>query len=153
MRQPTSILVYPVRRGKKDWEYLSLRRVAVSKLGLERFRQGVTGGLEENENLNQAARRELAEETGFESRSLEQIQYTYAFPKHDLWNEMYIPGVVKVVEHVFIAIIDRPTEPTLSHEHNAWEWCSLDRALRKLHYLNYIFPYSHSLLAGAKENS
>jgi 8-oxo-dGTP pyrophosphatase MutT (NUDIX family) len=134
MRQPISFLVYPVRRGKKEWEYLLLRRVVDSKLGFEDFWQGVTGDLEENENLTQAARRELAEETGFVSCSLEQIEYTYSFPKHDLWNEIYPPGVVKIVEHVFIAIIDRSTEPTLSPEHDTWEWCSLDRALGKLKY-------------------
>ena len=134
MRQPISVLVYPVRHGDENWEYMLLRRVANSNLGLEDFWQGVTGGLEEGENLAQAARRELAEETGFVSSSLEKIEYSYSFPIDDKWKEMYPSGVDVIVEHVFIAFIDGSTEPTLSHEHDTWEWCSVDQALKKLKY-------------------
>ncbi len=110
-----------------------LRRLANPNLGLDDFWQGVTGGLEEGEDLTQAARRELAEETGFVS-SLEKIEYSYSFPKDDKCKEMYPSGVNEIVEHVFIAFIDGYTEPKLSHEHDTWEWCSVDRALGKLKY-------------------
>lgn len=134
MRQPISILVYPVRYGDENWEYILLRRVANPNLGLEDFWQGVTGGLEEGEDLTQAARRELAEETDFVPSSLEKIEYTYTFPIHDKWKEMYPSGVNEIVGHVFIAFIYGSTEPTLSHEHDTWEWCSADQALKKLKY-------------------
>ena len=111
-----------------------MRRVANPNLSLEGFWQGVTGGLEEGENLTQAARRELAEETGFVPSSLEKIDYSYTFPIHDKWKEMYPSGVNEIVEHVFIAFIDGHTEPKLSNEHDTWEWCSVDRALGKLKY-------------------
>ena len=134
MRQPISILVYPVRCGDVDWEYLLLRRVANPKLGLEDFWQGVTGGLEEGEDPTQAAKRELSEETGLVPSALEKIEYAYSFPMDDKWKEMYPSGVDQIVEHVFIAYIDPQTEPTLSHEHNTWQWCKADGALRKLKY-------------------
>ncbi len=111
-----------------------LRRVANPNLGLEDFWQGVTGGLEEDEDLTQAAKRELAEETGFVSSSLEKIEYSYSFPLDDKWKEMYLSGVNVIVEHVFMAFIDGNAEPTLSHEHDTWEWCSADQALKKLKY-------------------
>ena len=134
MRQPISILVYPVRLCDEGWEYMLLRRVANPNLGLEGFWQGVTGGLEEGEDLTQAAKRELAEETGFVPSSLEKIKYSYSFPMQDKWKEMYPTEVNEIVEHVFIAFIDGHTEPTLSYEHDTWGWFSVDQALRKLKY-------------------
>ena len=134
MRQPISILVYPVRRGDEDWEYLLLRRVTNPNLGLENFWQGVTGGLEEGEDLMQAARRELSEETGLVYTLLEKIEYSYSFPMDDKWKDMYPSGVNEIIEHVFIASVDGHAKPTLSHEHDKWEWCSVDQALGKLKY-------------------
>ena len=134
MSQPISLLVYPVRCGDEDREYLLLRRVANPNLGLENFWQGVTGGLEEGEAPAQAAKRELFEETGLVPSALEKIEYAYSLPVDDKWKEMYPSGVDQIVEHVFIAYIDPQTEPTLSHEHDIWEWYKLDRALRKLKY-------------------
>ena len=134
MRQPISILVYPVRLCDEGWVYMLLRRVANPNLGLEGFWQGVTGGLEEGEDLTQAARRELAEETGFVPFHLEKIEYTYSFPIQDEWREMYPLEVNEIVEHVFIAFIDGNTEPTLSYEHDSWEWFGVGLALRKLKY-------------------
>ena len=60
MKIPIQALIFPVRSTEKGWEYLMLKRV------LERggFWQGVTGGLELNETIPEAAKRELLEETG-----------------------------------------------------------------------------------------
>lgn len=131
MRQPISILVYPVRRGDEDWEYMLLRRVANPNLGLEVFWQGVTGGLEENEDLEQAARRELAEETGFVPFLLERLDYSYS---KEEWRKLYPPGVEEIVEHVFVAFVEGQGKPMLSREHDRWQWCRSDQALRLLTY-------------------
>lgn len=77
MRQPVQVLVYPLKTTDCGWEYLLLRRIA-SRGG---FWQGVTGGLEEGEDLVKAAERELLEETGLVPSTLEQIDYSYSFPK------------------------------------------------------------------------
>jgi dATP pyrophosphohydrolase len=111
-----------------------LRRTANPELGLENFWQGVTGGLEESEDLIKAARRELAEETGFVPSSIEKIEYSYTFPMRDEWKEMYPHGVNEIVEHVFIAFIDGNTEPILSHEHETWKWYDVNEALLRLKY-------------------
>ena len=60
MRQPIQVLIYPVKTVGSKWEYLLLRRTA-SRGG---FWQGVTGGVEEDEGVVEAATRELFEETG-----------------------------------------------------------------------------------------
>lgn len=134
MRQPVQVLVYPVRTAGKVWEYLLLRRVPRPSLGLRGFWQGVTGGLEEGEELMDAAMRELAEETGFVPSALVQIGYSYSFPMQDEWRHMYAPGVEEIREHVFAAFVEEQREPAISGEHDRWEWCTFDRALELLTY-------------------
>lgn len=104
------------------------------ELGLRDFWQGITGGLEEGENIVQAASRELSEETGFTHSLIEQIDYSYTFPVQDEWRKMYPPGTNEIIEHVFIAIVDRHIEPRLSEEHDKWKWCTSDQALQLLTY-------------------
>ena len=134
MRQPIQVSVYPVRPAGSDWEYLLLRCVPLPDLGLGAFWQGVTGGVEEGEELEEAATRELAEETGFVPSTLKQIDYSYSFPMRDEWRNVYAPGVEEIVEYVFIAFVDQHQEPTISSEHDRWQWCGLDQALELLTY-------------------
>lgn len=117
MRQRVAVLVYVSRPASGGWEYLLLHRVP--KLGS--LWQGVTGWVEEGEEIELAARREVLEETGFASVTLEQIDYSYTF---DL-------GVNEIQEHVFLARVESG-EPTLSWEHDAMKWCGLEAALELL---------------------
>jgi 8-oxo-dGTP pyrophosphatase MutT (NUDIX family) len=125
MRQPLQVLVYPVRTAGSRWEVLLLRRSA-SRGG---FWQGVTGGVDEEEGLVEAARRELYEETGLAPFALEQIDYSYSFPVEEEWRHLYAVGVEEVVEHVFLALVDGQQEPTITREHDQWQWCSFHQAL------------------------
>ena len=134
MRQPTSILVYPVRRINNEWEYLLFHRVAHPKLGLTSFWQGVTGGLEDDETINLAAKRELLEETGILSSRIHPIDFSYSFPIQVEWLSLYAPGVKKITEHIFIAFIQANQEPILSGEHSTYKWCCKDEALDLLSY-------------------
>ena len=133
MRQPFSVLVYPVRLTDSNWEYLLLRRVAIPDLALTDFWQGVTGGLEEGENPLQAAIRELAEETHFVPYEIEQIDFSYSFPIKDEWRKYYGPIPKEIVEYVFIAFVDGQQKPKLS-EHDEWRWCDMDQSLKLLKY-------------------
>jgi dATP pyrophosphohydrolase len=130
MRQPFQVLVYPARVASDDWEYLLLRRIP----GRGGFWQGVTGGIEEGEDLATAALRELAEEASLVPSALEQMDCSYTLSMQDEWRDLYAAGVEKIVEYVFIALVDRQQEPALSWEHDAWQWCSLDEALALLTY-------------------
>jgi dATP pyrophosphohydrolase len=134
MRQPFQVSVYPVRVVSKDCEYLLLRRVPKPKLGLDRFWQGITGGVEGGEGIVEAATRELDEETKLVPTALEQVDYSYSFPVDDRWRHMYAAGVEEILEYVFVAFIGGHQDPSISGEHDRWRWCKLERALRMLKY-------------------
>lgn len=129
MRQPIQVLIYPVRPTGSEWEYLLLRRVA--RLG--GFWQGVTGGVEEGEDLAEAARRELIEETGFVPSGVERVEYSYSFPVEERWRHLYADGVEKIIEYVFVAYVKGQQEPTIDpREHDEWKWCRCNEALKLL---------------------
>jgi len=109
-----------------------LRRTAT----LGGFWQGVTGAPEGTETLLTAASRELFEETQLSPRSMREVDFTYSFPPDDEWKWAYHPDVTSIDEHVFLAEIADDAEPTLSFEHESFEWAGFDRADRLLKYDN-----------------
>jgi dATP pyrophosphohydrolase len=126
MRQPIQVSVYPVRSTKDGWEYLLLRRTE----GRGGFWQGVTGGVEEDEDILEAARRELVEETGIVPSEIQRVDYTYSFPVTDRWRFLYAEGVQEIVEYVFVAHAEGQHDPMIDpREHDTWEWVGLNQAL------------------------
>jgi len=133
LRQPLTVLVYPVRPAGdgRSWEYLLLRRTSER----EGFWQGVTGALEYSESLEEAAQRELLEETGLIPDELVKIDYCYTFSLEDRWRHLYPSSVAEITEHVFLAFIHTNAEPKIDpKEHDRWTWCSFEEALRKLRW-------------------
>ena len=121
MRQPIKVSVHPVRRATSgDWEYLLLRRVP-SEGG---FWQVVAGGVEDGEDLAEAARRELIEETGIVPLALERIDYSYSFLVDD----------EKITVYIFVAHVAARQEPEISSEHDKYRWCQFDEALGLLYW-------------------
>ncbi len=129
MRQPVQVLIYPAKRAGSDWEYLLLRRIP-SRGG---FWQGVTGGVEEGEDLLKAAKRELSEETGLVPSALEKIDYSYSYPVGKEWSPHYVADVKRITEHVFVTLVEGQQRPIIdAEEHDEWRWCHLHRALELL---------------------
>ncbi len=125
------VAVYCARKRENDWEYLLLRRIP-SGGG---YWQGITGGVEGDEEPLAAARRELTEETGFESDDLRLVDYSYSFPVEDSMRRLYEQPVETINEIVFLAVIKESREPLIDPtEHDAWEWCCFDMAIEKLHW-------------------
>ncbi len=100
------------------------------------FWRGVTGALEYGESFEEAARRELFEETGFIPNELVRIDYSYTFPMEDQWQRKYSPDVREIVEHVFLAFLNAgASEPKSDpREHDRWAWCPFEEALKKLRW-------------------
>jgi dATP pyrophosphohydrolase len=131
MRLPVQVAVYCVRQRNSDWEYLLLRRIPSSG----RHWQGITGGVEEGEDYYAAARRELREETGFVPAKIERVDFSYTFPVDDQMLRLYEKPVDSITEIVFLAHIDGLREPKLDpREHDAWEWCSYEKAFELLYW-------------------
>jgi len=135
VRQPIQVLVYPVRYTVEgNREYLLLRRIP-SRGG---FWQGVTGGVERNEDLVEAASRELIEETGLVTSDLRTINHSYSFPVEDRFRYLYPSDTESITEYVFVARITNAQEPELSEEHDQYRWCKFDEALSLLRWPDNI---------------
>lgn len=132
-RLPYQALVY-IRRRSTDgaWEYLLLRRVATHG----GFWQGVTGGVEADETAEQAARREVAEETGYRQFvRFAPLDFRYSFSlDRPQWGHLYAPEVEVIHEECFRAEVARDQgEPALDpREHDEYRWLDVERALALL---------------------
>ncbi|MBD3258473.1 NUDIX domain-containing protein [candidate division GN15 bacterium] len=130
MRLPIQVAVYCVCRIDNDWRFLLLHRV-LKRLS---FWQGVTGGVEEGETIDETAQRELTEETGFDIVP-KPIGYTYTFPADEFFRDIYETPVDTITQHVFVAILDDCQPPTLDPvEHDAFCWVPFDDALEMLYW-------------------
>ncbi|MBI5462600.1 MAG: dihydroneopterin triphosphate diphosphatase [Gammaproteobacteria bacterium] len=119
-KRPESVLVLVYTAAG---EVLMLRRRQPDD-----FWQSVTGSLEWDETPEQAARRELFEETGVTADAgLIDCHTTHHFPILPAWRARYAPDVTENVEHVFrIAFAARPAIRLDLAEHLEYRW--LDRA-------------------------
>ena len=76
------------------------------------FWQNITGGVDDGEAFDQAAVRELWEETGIRASVIE-IPFEFNFV--DRWNCL-------VTEKVYLCKLEQKINPTLSEEHSAFLW-------------------------------
>jgi len=132
MRLPIQVNIFVVRPapdGRR--EYLLLHRV-LPRLS---FWQPVTGGVESGETIEQAARRELTEETGFPTDDLRPTGFTYSFPPDEFFQDIYDTEPDEIAVHVFVARVKPGAEPRLDPvEHDDYCWCNHDEAMELLHW-------------------
>jgi dATP pyrophosphohydrolase len=120
-KRPESVLVVVYTTAP---EVLLLRRKSPPD-----FWQSVTGSLEWDEDAEQAARRELAEETGLGGEGLIDCRHNHIFTIYPMWRHRYAPGVVENREHVFRLQLDGPRDIVLDpSEHQAYAWLSKHEA-------------------------
>lgn len=116
-KRPVSVLVVI---HDPDLNILLLERAAHPG-----FWQSVTGSLENDETLRDAARREVAEETGIVCvpDALRDWRLSNRFEIYALWRDRYPDGVTHNVEHVFSLCVPPGTAVTPAPgEHRAWRW-------------------------------
>ncbi len=127
-RQPQQVHIYLYRRNPQGtWEFTVFRRSDDPKCW-----QGVCGGVEEGETIEQAARRELAEEAGIrKSRPLYRLDCSGCVPAdafsaraQQAWRQNVV-----VVPMVYFAMPFNG-EPVLSHEHSEMVWLPYEEAER-----------------------
>lgn len=131
-KQPRSVQVVLFAEGDEGREFLLLRRVA----SFGSFWQTVTGSLEAGETHEQAAIREVMEETGIAAREEDLIRLglvnTFEIPPP--WRARYGPGVTHN-EEVCFALKVRRVEPRIDpSEHDAFAWVSFEDALKMFYW-------------------
>jgi dATP pyrophosphohydrolase len=136
--------IIPTRRSKVQvWVYFKnpesgLHLFLVLKTRPDRggFWQPVTGGVEEDERLDDAAQREAEEETGLEFLDPPTpVGAPFEFlgrPRTDGLNE-------RVQEHGFslLAVVDEEVPPSVRldpHEHTEFRWVTAKDALQMVHF-------------------
>ncbi|MBN1777310.1 MAG: NUDIX domain-containing protein [Clostridiales bacterium] len=124
MRQPQNIHVYPYRRNSDGvYEYALFRRADDPNCW-----QGISGGVEEGETPEQAARRESYEEAGIAAElpfyRLDTVSYLPSdiFTMHKAW------GNDIVVCPMYHFAVPYDGEITLSAEHTRTQWAAFPAA-------------------------
>lgn len=120
-----SVQVWIARGDGTDRRFLLLRRTPSRGA----IWQPVTGSREAGESLADCARRETREETGFEIRSLVDLEYAQSFAMDARY--LGVPSVAFGLnrEHAFAAEVRGSGEPRLDPaEHDAFRWATEDEA-------------------------
>ena len=122
-RRPVSVLVLVYTA---DGSILLLRRSRPFD-----FWQSITGSLQRDETHEQAALRELEEETGLKGEGKLTFSGTSrAFTIDPRWRDRYTPGVTENVEFEWHYRLPATTDIAIDNlEHSEYQWFSLDRAI------------------------
>lgn len=99
------------------------------------FWQSVTGSLEGNESLRDAAIREVKEETGLDATQypLTDWSLSHVYDIYPHWQHRYAPGVTQNTEHIFGLELPAPMAVKLSpQEHVAYEWADWREAATRV---------------------
>ena len=125
-KRPESILVVVYT---EDYEILALRRRQP-----DYFWQSVAGSLEWDETPDQAAQRELYEETGLsDTNQLVNRHICSEFLIYPMWRHRYAPEVISNKEYLFSLKIKTPCRIILDvREHSEYRWLSLAEAMLQI---------------------
>lgn len=131
-RLPQQVKVFMYHQDEDEVRYLLLKRSPRSN----HFWQGVTGAPYEGEAWEQAASREVFEETQIRVQEVNMCADPYWFPMETRWGKAYRETTFFIYEQVFCTRLEKQETPQLSDEHEAFEWCSYERALELLMWPN-----------------
>jgi dATP pyrophosphohydrolase len=121
-RRPESVLIVIYTAGG---DFLLLERCRPPG-----FWQSVTGSLEWGEMADDAARREVIEETGITQGLLRNMQWTQVYEILPAFGKKYAPGITRNVEHAFaLKLLNRVPVTLSDREHVQFRWAKAAEAL------------------------
>lgn len=130
-RQPKQAHIFLYRKTEEGYQYALFQRADMPECW-----QGICGGLEDAETLEEGARREIYEEAGisgsFPLYQLESISYLPDDVFSEKAREQWGSGVVVVPMFFFAMPFDG--EIVLSHEHTEVRWLPYEEAYRKIYF-------------------
>ena len=147
-RQPKQIHVYLYRKRGEIFEYAIFQRS-----DLQTCWQGVCGGLEDDETVEQGARRELQEEAGITEQlplyPLDCVSYIPSGIFGTRTRERWGKEVVVIPMYYFAMSYDGEIE--LSEEHTDVQWLPYRQAYRRLYFEDQriaLYELNERLLRG-----
>ncbi len=124
-RRPESVLIVIYTAGG---EFLLMERRKPAG-----FWQSVTGSLEWGEAADQAARREVVEETGITQGVLKNLQWTQVYEILPSFGRVYAPGITRNLEHAFALKLPGVVPVSLSvAEHVQFRWLPASEAIAQV---------------------
>lgn len=121
-RRPESVLIV-IHTDGGEFLLLERRRPAG-------FWQSVTGSLEWGEPADQAARREVIEETGITQGVLVNLQWTQVYEILPAFGKTYAPGITLNLEHAFsLRLAQRAAVALSDSEHVQYRWAGAAEAI------------------------
>lgn len=128
MRKPIQVLVFPYRKDK------SLNCIQYCLFLREDLNvwQGIAGGVEDNETVEQSARREIIEESNIPYDSnLVKLSSFFSMPSVNISGTKWGKGIYIVKEYSFGVCADN-IEIKISDEHKTFKWVSYNEAMNLL---------------------
>lgn len=95
----------------------------IKRVDHENFWQSVTGSIEQNEQAEQTAVRELYEETGIKNKSLRKTGIRRYYNILEEWRYKFPPGITRNAENLFFCPLQEKTIVVLDErEHSDYQW-------------------------------
>ena len=128
MRRPKQVLVFLYRIINDKYEYCIFYRNDYH------FWQGLSGGVEDDEELIDTVKREVYEETGIEVKNIIKLDTISSIPGINVNKEFNYKNNIYIVYEYAFGIKINNEEIKLSNEHQEYRWVYYDEAITLLKY-------------------
>jgi dihydroneopterin triphosphate diphosphatase len=129
-RQPVNVLVFPFRKNP-DGEY----EYAVFRRSDNPLWQGISGGVEDDEELLSTVARECFEEACIPfGRKIFKLSTHNSIPAHIFYEHQNWDNKVYLVDEHYFAIEAHDHDIVLSHEHTEYKWLKFEEAREILRF-------------------